>query len=103
MTRAELEAALEQQRTENTALRAALAEQRRFDGVLRTHVPSVLLTYLLEETHSAAVVCDLDGNGQWINKGFAALCGLELAEVEGRKPSAFLRPNLSDPATLAHI
>ena len=103
MTRAELEAALEQQRTENATLRSALAEQRRFDGVLRTHVPSSLRTYLLEETHSAVVVCDIDGNVQWVNKGFTALCGLELAEVQGRKPAAFLRPNLRDPAMLAYI
>ncbi|GAA3987919.1 PAS domain S-box protein [Hymenobacter antarcticus] len=103
MTRAELEAALEQQRTENATLRAELAEQRRSDGVPVAQVPASLWTYLLEETHTAVILCGPDGSVQWINKGFTALCGLELAEVQGRNPASFLRPNLRDPVILALI
>ena len=103
MTRAELEAALEQQRTENATLRAELAGQRRIDGVPPAYVPASLWTYLLEETHSAVILCDSDGSVQWANKGFTALCGLELAEIQGRNPASFLRPNLREPALLAYI
>ena len=103
MTRAELEAALKEQRAENAMLRAELAEQFRAPAAPLLNVPASLQTYLLEEIHSAVVLCGPDGNVQWVNKGFAALCGLELAKVKGRNPATFLRPNLRDPATLARI
>ena len=103
MTHAELEAALEQQRAENATLRAELAGQRRLDGVPPACVPASLWTYLLEETHSAVVLCGSDGSVQWANKGFTALCGLELAEIKGRNPASFLRPNLREPTLLAYI
>ena len=103
MTCAELEAALERLRTENAALRAELAEQRRPDGVPPAYVPASLWTYLLEETHSAVILCSADGSVQWANKGFTALCGLELAEILGHSPASFLGSNLCEPTLLAYV
>ena len=103
MTRAELETALKQLQAENAALRAELDAQRSASGAAPSYVPASLLAYLLEDTHTAIVLANADGCVQWVNKGFTALCGLELAEVLGLQPASFLWPTMRDPVTLAYI
>ena len=103
MTRAELELALAQQQATNTYLRAQLANMRSSVVAAPAYVPVSLLAYLLDEQHTAMVLADAEGYVQWVNKGFTALCGLELAEVVGRKPEVFLRPGLHDAAIIASI
>ena len=103
MTRAELEEALAQQQAANADLRAQLAQLRSAAEAAPSFVPMSLLAYLLDEQHTAIVLADAEGRVQWVNKGFTALCGLELAEVVGRKPEQFLRPGLHDAAVIATI
>ena len=103
MTRAELEEALAQQQAANADLRAQLARLHPAAVAAPAYVPVSLLAYLLDEQHTALVLVDSEGHVQWANKGFTALCGLELAEAVGHKPAVFLRPNLRDEATIARI
>ncbi|MDB5269234.1 MAG: histidine kinase [Hymenobacter sp.] len=101
MTRAELEVALAEQKAANAALRAQLAVATA--PTTAAYVPPSLLAYLLEEQHTAVVLTDGDGYVQWVNKGFTKICGLEMSAVAGKRPESFLRPNLRDEATVAHI
>lgn len=103
MTRAELEVSLAQQKTENAALRAQFAALSASPVVTPAYVPSSLLAFLLEEQHTPVVLADAEGYVRWVNKGFTALCGLELAEVVGRQPEVFLRLSLRDAAIVASI
>ena len=108
MIRTELESALQQQQAENAVLRAELARMRSTAESALTAsswLPSnnSLLVYLMQEQVSAVVLTDETGLITWVNKGFSALCGLESHEVLGQDPKTVLRPNLTDPATLAYI
>lgn len=59
--------------------------------------------HLLQELYTAVVLTDRAGQVTWVSKDFTLLCGFELAEVVGRRPEAFLRPDLRDAHTLAYI
>ncbi|GAB3856274.1 hypothetical protein GCM10028822_28410 [Hymenobacter terrigena] len=100
MTRAELEVALAQQKTANAALRAQLAVAAT---PAAAYVPPSLLAYLLEEQHTAVVLTNGDGYVQWVNKGFAKLCGLEMSAIAGQKLEGFLCAGLRDATTVAYI
>ena len=98
MTRAELLTALQQQRTENTALRAELAVARAAGGAAAP-VPFAnqeQLVLLMQELYAAVLLTDADGRITWVSQGFSAFCGLELHEVLGRRPEALLCPALQN-------
>jgi len=61
------------------------------------------LVHLMQELYTAVVLTDGGGRVTWVNQGFTALCGFELAEVVGRRPESFLRPALTDLQTLGYI
>ncbi|HEX8327772.1 MAG TPA: PAS domain S-box protein [Hymenobacter sp.] len=106
MTRAELEQALEHERAETAALRAALAEARAAPpnplaapgGALPSTGQQVAL---LQELYAAVLLSDEQDRIVWVSKGFTALCGFELGEVLGRQPKEFLAPEAGDTASLA--
>ncbi len=104
MTRAELELALQQQQAENAALRAALALAPPAAPAARGPLPDhEQLLFRTQELFSAVVLTDGEGRVTWVNRGFTTLCGLELAQVLGRRPDSFLRPALTEPQTLDYL
>ena len=52
-------------------------------------------------TPHAIVLCDAAGRIEWVNDGFTAMTGFELAEAAGRTPGALLQCPETDPATIA--
>ena len=52
-------------------------------------------------TPHAIVLCDAAGRIDWVNDGFTAMTGFDLAEAAGRTPGALLQCPETDPATIA--
>ena len=52
-------------------------------------------------TPHAIVLCDASGRIDWVNDGFTAMTGFDLAEAAGRTPGALLQCPETDPATIA--
>ena len=52
-------------------------------------------------TPHAIVLCDAAGRIEWVNDGFTAMTGFDLAEAAGRTPGALLQCPETDPATIA--
>ena len=58
---------------------------------------------LIAKPNEAVVVTDRDGFIQWANPTFSALCGYELDELVGKKPSRMLQGELTDPVAVQRI
>jgi len=58
---------------------------------------------LVAKPHEAIVVTDNRGIIQWVNPTFTALCGYELHELRGKKPSDLLQGKLTDPIAVQRI
>ena len=71
-----------------TARKLAEAEVRR-------------LALVASRTASAIILADADWRVEWINESFTRLTGYTLAEVQGRRPSAFLAGAETDRGVLA--
>ena len=52
-------------------------------------------------TPHAIVLCDAAGRIDWVNDGFTAMTGFDLAEAAGHTPGALLQCPETDPATVA--
>ena len=99
MTRAELLTALQQQRTENSALRAELVVAQTMCVATTPVVPFVnqeQLVLLMQELYAAVLLTDADSCVTWVSQGFSAFCGLELHEVLGHRLETLLRPVLQN-------
>jgi PAS domain S-box-containing protein len=102
MTRAQLEAALERLQAENEALHALLAA--RPAAVPNPPVPDTAqLEQLMQGSYSAVVFTDTADQIIWANDGFAQLYGVEVPLLVGQPVKKFLRPLLTEPATLDYI
>ena len=103
MTNAELKTELARQQAENQALRAQVAALGAAPAAALPLAAEGLLGYLLEEELTGVVLADADQRVQWVNKGFTRLCGLEPAQVLGRKAESVLRPHLRDEVLRDYI
>jgi PAS domain S-box-containing protein len=104
MTRAELEAALSRLQAENEALRAQLAASPAPAAVPNPLVPEpAQLEQLMQGIYSAVVFTDTDDRIIWANEGFAQMYGVETPQLVGQQVKKFLRPLLTEPATLNYI
>lgn len=57
------------------------------------------LALVAKHTSNGVLITDTEANIQWVNTGFENMSGYTLAEVKGRRPSAFLHgPNTSEKA-----
>jgi PAS domain S-box-containing protein len=62
------------------------------------------MTPTTQETGGIAKVrTDAAGLIEWVNEDFTAMCGYELAELRGRKPSALLQGAATDPHAIAAL
>jgi PAS domain S-box-containing protein len=102
MTRAQLEAALEQLQAENDSLRAQLAARPAAAPTLLVPEPAQL-EQLMQGIYSAVVFTNTADQIIWANDGFASLYGAEVGQLVGQPVSTFLRPQLTEPATISYI
>jgi len=101
MTRAQLEAALDRLQAENEALRTQLAAST-------TPAPGTIplmpeYEQLVQSMYAAVVFADPVGQVIWANSAFADLCGTTPGQLLGQPVAQFVRPHLTDAATLRYI
>jgi PAS domain S-box-containing protein len=61
------------------------------------------LALVASSTTNGVVITDLMGCIEWVNDGFTRITGYPLAEVQGRKPGAFLQGTATSPDTVAQM
>jgi PAS domain S-box-containing protein len=61
------------------------------------------LAEVASRTGNPVVVTDLEGRIEWVNDAFTRLTGWALAEIEGKRPGAFLQGPHTDPETRARM
>ena len=104
-SRAQLEAELARLRAENTDLRARLAEapaSARPPAEALAPGPAPL-EQLVQGMYAAVVFVNVAAQVIWANDAFAELCGVDAGQLLGQPVARFIRPHLTDAATLRYI
>ena len=63
----------------------------------------VLLSLIAQKNMNAVIICDKDGNTEWVNPSFNLLSGYSNAELIGRNPNHLLDGPETNTETLAYI
>jgi PAS domain S-box-containing protein len=76
----------------------SLAEEDDLDG----RHPEIAWS-ILEALPCAVIVTDTGGRVRWVNRGVAALCGYDLADLHGLSPGSVLQGPGSDPKAIEQL
>jgi len=63
----------------------------------------VILSLIAQKNINAVIICNSDGNTEWVNPSFNLLCGYSNAELIGKNPGELLGGEETDPETIAYI
>jgi PAS domain S-box-containing protein len=69
----------------------------------RTAAENRRLALVASSTTNGVIITDAQGLIEWVNDGFTRISGYPLAEVQGRKPGAFLQGPETSPDTVAQM
>ena len=74
-----------------------------FETVSRQRNELRLLSMIARETVNAVIITDIEGNVEWVNRGFETMTGYQFEEVRGRNPGALLQGKETQPEAIRYM
>lgn len=61
------------------------------------------LSRIVNQTDNAVILCNIEGEIEWVNESFTVITGYTFTEAKGKKPGTLLQGPDTDPATIETI